>query len=470
MRGSNTRLRFMSLLLRALLVLLAAAGALAQAQTPAPFVASAPLNLMLKNAQWFDGQGFQRGTLYVVDGKFTAQKPKRVNRSMDLKNQFLIPPLAEAHNYNLQNDWGASNFSSRYMQDGVFYAAMLCSDPSSVDPLRERFQLPEAPDVLFATACVTSNDGAPLPALLATSPGKTKADFVDKAVVVLDRPEDVERRWPLIAGRKTDVLRLMLGYSGRQGLTPETAAALAARARKAGLRVIAHVETAADFDAALRAGVDVIDHVPGFDAPAGEPAEHFALGAESVASAIKQNTAVITGVAASSLFKLKPAQAEVFKQNLQLLKAAGVPLLAGSDLFNGTVLAELRALAATGVFSNAELLKMATITTPRALFPKRQIGCFDTGCEASFLLLAQDPVKNIEAAMQPLLRVKQGHLLTQNEEVADSADASSQSTDAPAKSKGKAKKKAPAKKTSNKSTSKTAQKAPAKAKAASSNT
>ncbi len=448
----------MSLFLRALALCLISGMALAQ--TPQPFVASAPLNLQLKNAQWFDGQGFKRGTLYVVAGKFTAQKPKSVNRSMDLKNQFLIPPLAEAHNYNLQNDWGASNFTARYMQDGVFFAAMLCGDPTSADPLRERFKTPDTPDVLFVTACVTSSEGQPLPALLATSPGKTRADFVDKAVIVMDKPEDVERKWPLVALRRTDWLRLVLGYSGRQGLTPETAAALTARAHKANLRVVAHVETAADFDAAVRAGVDVIDHVPGFANAYNEAPERFALSAESVSLAVKQNTAVITGLASATLFKTRPAQAEVLRRNLQFLKEAGVTLLLGSDFFNGTVQTELRALEEAGVFSNAELLRMATITTPRALFPKRQLGCFEPGCEAHFLLLANDPLKNIDAVMQPLLRVKQGRLLTQNEEVAESADDSSQSTDAPAKKSSK-KKPATKKPAAKKAAAKPASKAPA---------
>ncbi len=457
----------MSFLLRALALCLLPGAALAQA--PQPFVASAPLTLQLKNAQWFDGQGFKRGTLYVVDGKFTAQKPKSVNRSMDLKNQFLVPPLAEAHNYNLQNDWGASNFTTRYMQDGVFFAAMLCDDPANADPLRERFKTPDTPDVIFVTACVTSSDGQPLPALLATSPGKTRADFVDKAVIVMDKPEDVERKWPLVALRRTDWLRLTLGYSGRQGMTPETAAALTARAHKAGLRVVAHVETAADFEAAVRAGVDVIDHVPGYANAYNEPPERFALSAESVSMAVKQNTAVITGLAASSLFKLKPAQADVLRRNLQFLKEAGVTLLLGSDLFNGTVQTELRALEEAGVFSNAELLRMATITTPRALFPKRQLGCFEPGCEAHFLLLANDPLKNIDALMQPLLRVKQGRLLTQNEEVAESADNSSLSTDTPPKkssTSSKSKKKAPAKTTAKPTAKKAAAKPASKASAA----
>ena len=445
----------MPALIRALLLLMLAVCAQApvRAQTK-PFLASAPLNLMLKNAQWFDGAGFKRGTLYVVDGKFTATKPRQVHRSMDLKNQFIVPPLAEAHNYNLQNEWGADHFASRYVAEGVYYAAMLCADPASVDPIRSRFAQPGTPDVIFATACVTSSEGQPLPALLAASPGKTRADFVDKAVIVMDKPEDVAAKWPLVMARKTDMLRIVLGYSGKQGLSAETAMALTQRARKAGLRVIAHVETAADFDLAVRAGVDMIDHVPGYSQPAGEPPERFQLSGESAVQAARQKVSVITGMAAAQLFKLKPAQAAMHQRNLLILKEAGVNLLMGSDLFTETAQAELRALIASGHFSNEELLRMATMATPHALFPKRQIACFEPGCEASFLLLAEDPTQDIEALSEPLLRVKQGRLLTQDEEVAEAADDSSQSTEPAARKRNSKKKPAPKKKPATKAAKK----------------
>src|SRR6478609_10231845 len=121
-------------------------GAPARAQTaPEPFKASAPLSLELRNVQWFDGQAFKRGTLYVSEGVFTAQKPKRVNRRMDLKGQFLIPPLAEAHNYNLQNEWGVANYAQRYLQDGVFYASMLCTDPAELAAVRARLNTEDSP-------------------------------------------------------------------------------------------------------------------------------------------------------------------------------------------------------------------------------------------------------------------------------------------------------------------------------------
>ncbi len=420
------------------LILAAALPALAQTPSDSPFKASAPLSFELKNAQWFDGQGFKRGTLYVENGKFTAAKPKRVNRRMDLKKQFLIPPLAEAHNYNLQNDWGVTHYAQRYLNDGVFYAAMLCADPDSVDSVRERLNQPDSPDVLFVTACLTSSDGQPLGALLASSPGKKIADFADKAVLLMDKPDDVERKWPLIAPRHTDAVKLVLSYSerhelrskpewaGRLGMNGETSAAVVARAHKAGLRVIAHVDSAADFDTAVRAGADWIAHLPGTVNPTHENPERYLISAEAAQLAAQQKTAVITATASSALFKMSPealaALRSVQARNLQTLKAAGVSLLLGSDVFTDTALIELRELLATQLFSPAELLKIASIDTPRALFPKRQLGCFEPGCEATFLLLATDPLLDL-AAMMPLLRVKQGRLLTQAGEVADASEA-----------------------------------------------
>jgi len=423
-----------------LLALILATALSAHAQTPvdSPFKASAPLSFELKNAQWFDGQGFRRGTLYIENGRFTAARPKRVNRRMDLKKQFLIPPLAEAHNYNLQSDWGVTHYAQRYLNDGVFYAAMLCGDPDGVDPVRDRLNRPDSPDVLYVTACITSSDGQPLGALLASSPGKKIADFADKAVLLMDRPGDVEGKWPLIAPRRTDAVKLVLSHSdrpdlrgkpewaGRLGMSAETAAAVVAKAHKAGLRVIAHVDTAADFDIAVRFGADWIAHLPGTFIPNNEPLERFLISADSARLAAQQKTAVITATASSALFKMSPealaALRVVQARNLQTLKAAGVTLLLGSDVFTDTALIELRELAATELFSSAELLKMASIDTPQALFPQRQLGCFEPGCEASFLLLAADPLLDL-AAMVPMLRVKQGRLLTQAGDVADASEA-----------------------------------------------
>jgi len=428
---------------------LATACTLAQAQTaPEPFKASAPLALELRNVQWFDGQAFKRGTLYVSEGVFTAQKPKRVNRRMELKGQFLIPPLAEAHNYNLQTEWGVAHYAQRYLQDGVFYASMLCSDPAELVTVRPKLSTEASPDVLFASACIAPSDGQPLASLL-QAPKARLQDIADKSVLIMDKPEQVEQKWKLVAPRKPDWVKIAFSYSerpelrkqaeqrGKLGLDADTAAAIVRHAHQSGLRVTAHVDSAADFDAALRAGVDQIAHMPGYFNHLGDPPERYLLGADAVALAARQKTAVVTGTAATTLFKTTPEQLDALRQvqtrNLLLLKTAGVPLLLGSDVFTGTALLELRNLAGLAAFSNAELLRLATVDTARALFPKRQLGCFEPGCEASFLLLAANPLLDMEAVGRPMLRVKQGRILTQLADVAESSDDSSVSTETAAR-------------------------------------
>lgn len=419
-----------------------ASPALAQTASPEPFKASSPLTLELKSARWFDGQAFQKATLYVVDGKFTRKKPRKVHRSMDLHSQFLVPPLAEAHNHNLQNAWGLEHYGQRYLQDGVFYSAQLCADPAGAEAARSQLNREDSVDTLFASACITSSDGHPLAQL----PPAARKD--DSAVLVMDSPSEAERKWPKVAERRPDLIKIILSnherpelrarpeLNGRLGLNLETATTVVRLAHRDGLRVVAHVDSPADFDAAVKIGVDLIADLPGFFNSLGEDPERLALSPEAAARAAQAKVGVITATAATALFPTTPAQLEklrsVQRRNLERLKAAGVPLLVGSDVFTGTAQAEIRQLAEFGVFSPAELLKMATMDTAQALYPRRRLGCFEEGCEASFILLGSDPLQDPKSIATPLLRVKQGRILSQVEGLADGNDQPGISTDAPA--------------------------------------
>jgi hypothetical protein len=417
-----------------------------QAPQQAPYQASAPLSWELKNARWFDGQVLRKGSLYVENGVFVARKPAKVNRKADLRGQqVLINPLAEAHNHNLQTAWGWGQYAQTYLDEGVFYAAMLCGDPQGVAEVKPLAATPAAPDVSFVTACITASDGYPLAAMLREPTPQAAA--AQQQLVLVDSPEQAQAQWPAIKARGGGTVRIVLAHHdqpalhgrpemfGRLGLSPETAATLTRLAHRDGLRVVAHVETAADFDAALAAGVDVIAHLPGYANVLGEPVERFAITEAAAAQAARQHTAVITTAAATGLFKLDPAPLaalrEVQRANLARLQAAGVQLLVGSDVFIGTARAELHALDALGM-DRATLLRLATQDTPRALFPKRRLGCFDPGCEASFLLLGGDPLADLAQIDMPLLRVKQGRLLTRLADVAAaSSQASASTADAP---------------------------------------
>ena len=451
----------------------------------APYEASAPLSWELKGARWFDGRQIQRGNLYIEGGVFVARKPAKVNRKMDLRGQVLVPPLAEAHNHNLQTAWGWQQFAQRYLDEGVFYAAMLCGDPPSVAEVRPLADQPATPDVNFVTACVTSSDGYPLATLLKDANPDTARQ--QQQLVLLDTPEQLEAQWPAIRERAAGgMIRAVLAHHerpelrgrpdmfGRLGLSPETLTALTRRAHADRLTVAAHVESAADFDAALAAGVDWIVHLPGYANPLGDPPERFLISQESAEQAARQGTVVVTTVAATELFQPAPeilaALRTVQRQNLARLQMAHAKLLIGSDVFMGTALAEVKALDQLGALPRPELLRLATRDTPRALFPQRRLGCFEPGCEASFLLLLGDPLEDLSHLDQPLLRVKQGRLLTQLAQVAAASSLASASTaDPPKKAAGgkKAGKAGSKKQAAKPATSKPAAKAnrPASAKA-----
>lgn len=461
--------------MRFLILCLALTCSFPQAQTSPPqqqpYQASAPLSWELKNARWFDGRAIQRGNLYVEDGVFVARKPPKVNRKMDMRGQVLISPLAEAHNHNLQTAWGWGQFADKYIDEGVFYAAMLCGDPASVAEVKPLAATPAAPEVSFVTACITSSDGYPLAAVLPEPSPEAAAS--QRQIVLVDSPEQATEQWPAIKARGGQWLRIVLAHSerpelrgrretfGRLGLLPETAAALTRLAHADGRRVVAHVETAADFEAALAAGVDVIAHLPGYANTLDGPPERFALSEATAARAARQRTAVTTTTAATDLFKLDAASLaalrHVQRANLARLQAAGVQLLIGSDVFIGTARAELHSLDALGL-DRATLLRLATQDTPRALFPNRKLGCFEPGCEASFLVLGGDPIADLGQVDMPMLRVKQGRLLTRLADVAASSSQASASTADPPK-------KAAARKKTGKSKAKVPAKKPAKAQA-----
>jgi imidazolonepropionase-like amidohydrolase len=101
-----------------------------------------------------------------------------------------------------------------------------------------------------------------------------------------------------------------------------------------------------------------------------------------------------------------------YTHNIRLLRARNVPLLIGSDLPTGTATTEVAALARSGLFTNLELLRMWSVTTPQALFPQRRVGRLAEGYEASFLVLRSDPLKDLRATRAIALRVKQGAPLT----------------------------------------------------------
>ena len=69
---------------------------------------------------------------------------------------------------------------------------------------------------------------------------------------------------------------------------------------------------------------------------------------------------------------------------------------------------EFHYLASLDVFTNSELLRAWSEVTPQAIFPARRIGRIARGYEASFILLARNPLEDLKATGEIVRWFKQG--------------------------------------------------------------
>ncbi|MDQ2668654.1 MAG: amidohydrolase [Gemmatimonadota bacterium] len=393
------------------------------------------------NGHWFNGQRFVSRTWWIVDGTFRSHRPARIDSVIDLAGEYVVPPYGEAHNHNVQTSARFDALLARYLHDGVFYVKNPNSLPRDRDVLVGRVNTPQSIDVLFANGGLTAS-GAHPDEIVARNIARgswTSAEGEGAFVWTIDDRESLERQWPKILAGRPDFIKTYLLYSEEyakrrndttygpwKGLDPALLPEIVRRAHAARLRVSTHVETEADFRAALVAGTDEINHIPGFRGDEREqiPAATHAYEVTNAdaARAARQGTVVVTTL--GGFAALDPAGPDSIRRrradalatrNLRTLLRHGVRLALGSDTYSDTSIGEALYLNKLGVFSNAALLRLWSEATPQAIFPHRRIGVFADREEASFLALADDPLADFGNTRHILLRMKQGRLITQPE-------------------------------------------------------
>ena len=376
------------------------------------------------HGRWFDGARFVAETVYVVDGRLRRQAPESVAETVDLGGGYVLPPFADAHNHDVSSD--------RYLAAGVFYVKNPNNRPADRRAAAPRLGRPDAIDAVFANGGLTATGGHPSGLARRAIDGGAWAATDGEGVFyhAIDGPADLDRKWPAILAGRPDFLKTYLLFSeqlearraarfdGRRGLDPALLPAIVERAHRAGLRVTTHVESAADFHHAVAAGVDEIAHLPGFRGPDDEsvdPRTAFAIAAEDARHAAEAGTVVVTtvgGVAALApdgpMGAMRRAADASHARNLALLAAHGVRIAIGSDSGDDTSVGEALYLHGLGVFDAATLLRIWCSDTARSIFPGRSVGSLDDGAEASFIVLAGDPLVDFTQVRQVVLAVKQG--------------------------------------------------------------
>ncbi|HUQ49360.1 MAG TPA: amidohydrolase family protein [Terriglobales bacterium] len=449
-------------------ILLILCTLLAAAQTPAPATPATPADNMdfcaFRNGHWWDGKQFVQRTMYSVKGELHPNPlpvPFKAEQ-VDLQGGYVIPACAEAHNHAATADHPEA--TDRFIAAGILYA----KNPANIPGVRvgSNVNTPEGVDIIFSNGTFTAPEGHPL--VLVKRGGIKVADSEGGFYYTIDSIADLDAKFPRFLATKPDFVKVILVYSeeyekrkfrpeygtpapgspdwgrndpyfSRRGLNPAFLKPIVDRARKAGLAVVAHVESAADFHVAVDAGVNEINHMPGFwptdesiasgdfakyriaEADARNAARrgitvvstlHGALGIVSkmVAAKAAGEKAGTTAGAAGYNEKSKPLL-DVYRANIELLRKHGVKLLMGSDEFRKSSRDEVLSLADYHLLSNSELLTSWCELTPQSLFPKRKIGKLRDGFEANFVVLKNDPLADIKAITNVQMVYKHGKRL-----------------------------------------------------------
>jgi imidazolonepropionase-like amidohydrolase len=246
----------------------------------------------------------------------------------------------------------------------------------------------------------------------------------------IDDRAALDTKWPSIVAGKPDLLKVYILFSneyeqrkndttirGMKGLDPALVPEIVRRAHAAGLRVGAHIENVSDFRTAVRAGVDIVMHMPGYGWNGTGDSTQFALSTSDAAEAGRNGTTVVSTLAFGQRASSPNRTAAQSRRdalnaaNLRALKAANVRVAIGSDNYGATARSEALYLSDLGVFSNLELLKIWSEVTPQLIFPQRKFAALRDGFEASFVVLDGDPLSDFGAVQRVVRRVKQGHLL-----------------------------------------------------------
>src|SRR5688572_28134505 len=220
------------------------------AQSQASPANSAPATLELRNGRWFDGEGFEARTVFVADGRFVHERPAGAAETLDLREGYVVPPFAEAHNHNLHD--GADAALAKYLAQGVLYVKNPNSLARTTTTIRAQVNGPDGIDAVFAGGGLTASGGHPDDVVrpLVARGSWTAADGDGGFYFAVDDAEDLTASWPAIRAQPRDFLKTYLLYSeefaqrraddsaiGWRGLDPALLSEIVRRARAEGWRV-----------------------------------------------------------------------------------------------------------------------------------------------------------------------------------------------------------------------------------------
>src|SRR3954466_14808456 len=215
-----------------------------------------------QNGRWWNGKGFTEGTLYSVKGKLHPNPLASIFHAevVDLHGAYVIPACGEAHNHAAVADHPEA--LKRFIEEGILYV----KNPANIPRVRQGalVNTPDGVDVTFSNGVLTAPEGHPL--ILVRRGGIKPEDGEGSFYYTIDSLQDIDAKLPKLLATKPDFVKTILVYSeeydkrkfvpgaqshdpyfSRRGLNPALLKPIVDRVHKAGLKVVTHVESAADF-------------------------------------------------------------------------------------------------------------------------------------------------------------------------------------------------------------------------------
>jgi imidazolonepropionase-like amidohydrolase len=380
-------------------------------------VAQSQTSFVIRNAQVFDGNKLLgQSDVWVADGKIKAvgknvKAPAGV-KIIDASGDTLLPGLIDAHTHA----WGSALKEAEIF--GVTTELDMFTSVKYMQQIKQEQAAGKDLDLADLRSAGT----------LATAPGGHGTEY-GFPIPTLSTPAEAQAWVDARVAEGSDYIKIVVDDASAYGahrptLDKETLTAVIHAAHKRGKLAVVHIGNQEEARAAIEAGADGLAHLFADSAPqpdfAGFLAAHHAFVVPTLAvlesvsggagnDALMADAHIAPYLTADDITSLKRSfpkfsttlSEKYAEQTVAQLKAAHVPVLAGTDAPNpGTshgvsLHRELELLVRSGM-SPGEALSAAT-SAPAAAFHLDDRGVIAAGKRADLLLVEGDPTKDILA-------------------------------------------------------------------------
>ena len=380
-----------------------------------------------------------RSTIVIREDKIAEVRegfaaPEPGARLVDLSRQFVLPGLIDSHVHITMEvgpafqqqlsqddtaDWAVSGvtFAERTLQAGFTTVRDLASPGRTAAAIRDGINAGRiaGPTILAAgqLISVTAGHGD----VVGFSEGAAEGMRAGHYGLACDGVEDCRRAVRLQIAAGADLIKIattggvlsnVAGGLGQQ-MEPDEIAAIVSAAHRFGRRVAAHAHANAGIQAALRAGVDSVEHGTFVDASS------IALFRSSNTYLVPTLLAPATGAEMARSGRLPPASAAkaleasaAAFENIRRAIGSGVRIAFGTDTFrHGNNGREFALLVQVGL-SPAQAIQTATVNAADLLGRSASIGTIEPGKDADIIAVAASPLEDVTQLERVQFVMRQG--------------------------------------------------------------